>query len=234
MILPAKFKYRSTEEEILDQPGNPHFLLEKNFSEMDFINKYLGGTTLTLKGLQILITNTEKNHSILDVGCGSGDMLVQMSKWLQRKGIKASLTGIDINADAITIAKKRSAPGIDFIQKAYTEIDEEYDIIICSLFCHHLPDDEFARFLSFTKEKSRIGFLINDLNRHPIPYYFIWLLSRLFNGTSLLKNDGPLSVLRGFTKPELKSSLTKAEIENYTIRRNMAFRYLITSKNLNE
>jgi 2-polyprenyl-3-methyl-5-hydroxy-6-metoxy-1,4-benzoquinol methylase len=230
----SKFKYRSTREEILDQPGISQTLLKKNFAEMDFINRWLGGTALTLKGLNSLLKDKEKHYSILDIGCGSGKMLVELSKWLKRKGIKASLTGIDINSEAIKIAQKKKHSEINFQYGSYTNVNDSFDVIISSLFCHHLSDKEFTNFLQFSKEKSKLGFIINDLNRHPIPYYIIWFLSRAFNGTKLLRNDAPLSVLRGFKRVELLKNLQQAGIKNVSIQRNWAFRYLITSKTTDE
>ena len=50
---------------------------------------------------------------------------------------------------------------------------------------------------------------------------------RLFSKSYLVKNDAPLSVLRGFKKNEWKNIFEKAGIKNYSIKWKWAFRYLI-------
>ena len=75
---------------------------------------------------------------------------------------------------------------------------------------------------------SNIGFFINDLHRHPLAYHFIKLATQLFSKSYLVKNDAPLSVLRGFKKQEWENILRKSDLSDYTIKWQWAFRYLIT------
>jgi ubiquinone/menaquinone biosynthesis C-methylase UbiE len=43
-----------------------------------------------------------------DLGCGGGDMLKLMARWLQKKGYNSKLIGIDANDFMIDFAKKRT------------------------------------------------------------------------------------------------------------------------------
>ena len=101
------------------------------------------------------------------------------------------------------------------------------DIIFCSLFCHHFKDDELVCMFRWMHDNSVLGFFINDLHRHPLAYHSIRMLTTLFSKSYLVKNDAPLSVLRGFKKRELVALLNKAGISNYTIRWKWAFRWLV-------
>jgi hypothetical protein len=101
------------------------------------------------------------------------------------------------------------------------------DIIFCSLFCHHFREDELIAMFRWMAENSIRGFFINDLHRHKFAYYSIRMLTSLFSKSYLVKNDAPLSVLRGFKKKELSTLLDKAGISNYTIRWRWAFRWLV-------
>jgi hypothetical protein len=67
--------------------------------------------------------------------------------------------------------------------------------------------------------------IINDLHRHPLAYYSIKWITRLFSGSYLVKNDAPLSVLRAFRKPELEEILDKCNIKKYALRWQWAFRW---------
>jgi hypothetical protein len=103
------------------------------------------------------------------------------------------------------------------------------DIIFASLFCHHFTDEELIKMMAWMKENSNLGFFINDLHRNPISYRFIKFTSRLFSSSYLVKNDAPLSVLRGFKKQDWENILQQAGIINYTIQWKWAFRWLINS-----
>ena len=75
-----------------------------------------------------------------------------------------------------------------------------------------------------------LGFYINDLHRHPLAYYFIKSATKIFSRSYLVKNDAPLSVLRGFRKKEWREILQNAGIMNYTIKWKWAFRHLVVVK----
>jgi hypothetical protein len=116
----------------------------------------------------------------------------------------------------------------DFLKTGIT-----IDIIHCSLFCHHLKDDELTELFSFLELNTKAGFIINDLQRHWLAYYGVQIITHLLNGTSLAKNDGPVSILRAFKLKELNIMLQKAQVKKYSIERKWAFRYLIVGRSRN-
>ena len=104
---------------------------------------------------------------------------------------------------------------------------EKPDIIFSSLFCHHFTDEELVDMLDWMKANSGMGFFINDLQRNTIAWHAIRLLTGWFSRSRLVKNDAPLSVLRGFTRSEWKEILHRAEMRNYSLRWKWAFRWLL-------
>jgi len=231
----SKFKYRSYKTELLDLPNIPKEILYTNLYELDLLNRTFGGHSITLQGIKQLVTDKNQTYHIVDLGCGSGDALKYIANWAKSNNFKVHLTGVDKNINAINYLNEhcKDYPNIvgvvsdyhDFLKMANT-----IDIIHCSLFCHHLKDDELLELLSIMKRNARRGFIINDLHRNWFAYYSVRYLTRLFNGSSLSKNDGPISVLRAFTSKELNSLLQKAQITNYTINWKWAFRYLVVGK----
>jgi hypothetical protein len=101
-------------------------------------------------------------------------------------------------------------------------------VIFSSLFCHHFADDELSFMLKWLQSNSGRGFFINDLQRHPLAYYSIKLLTRLFSKSYLVKNDAPLSVLRGMSREEWERIFAAAGISNFNCQWKWAFRWLIT------
>lgn len=233
--MPSKFSTRSYESELLDAPGIPKELLFRNLRELDFINKTLGGHVITLSGMKELITDKNKTYNIVDIGCGGGDAMKEIAEWADKQGYKVKLTGVDMNADCIAFMQEacKDFPQISGVvtdYRDYLKTDDTTDIIHCSLFCHHLKDEELTELFGYMNKYARIGFVINDLQRHWFAYYSIKFLTRLLNGSALVKNDAPVSVLRGFRKNELNALLQKANVQQATIDWKWAFRYLILLK----
>jgi SAM-dependent methyltransferase len=238
------FSIRSYEKELLDRDDIPFADIRQNMRELDFINAKLGGHKITLEGVKALMKRIRagwkgKNEklSILEIGCGGGDNLRVIKRYCENKHIAVQLSGVDINPHCIEFSRSRKEnEGIEFISSDYKQADPipKPDIIFNSLFCHHFTDEEMMEILAWMKEHSNIGFFINDLHRHPFAYYSIKWLTGLFSKSYLVKNDAPLSVLRGFKRKELekfsKGVLTdnaQRSILNVQLKWKWAFRWLL-------
>ena len=236
-----EFSKRSYEKELLDNDDIPFEDIKRNMKELDFINSYLGGHRITLSGLKNLmkkIGNSRKPHnepiSILEIGCGGGDNLKVIKNYCKRKNIIVQLTGLDINPHCIQFARsKKENEGIEFITSDYklASLTKKPDIIFCSLFCHHFTDAEMTEILKWMHRNATFGFFVNDLHRHPFAYYSIKWLTKFFSKSYLVKNDAPLSVLRGFKKQELEKFLQQTLIVNANLKWKWAFRWLLTVAN---
>ncbi len=223
------FSKRAYSLELLDQPGLPAKDIRQNLYELSVINQKLGGHAATLKGFFRLAGKPAKIQ-VCEIGCGGGDNLRAIEKKAKAQYPGLSLMGIDINGDCIHVAEniKWEKPVL-FIVSDYKKVhfESKPDIIFSSLFCHHFKEDELVDMFRWMSENSVLGFFINDLHRQVFAYYSIRMLTSLFSKSYLVKNDAPLSVLRGFKKKELIALLDKAGISNYTIRWSWAFRWLV-------
>jgi SAM-dependent methyltransferase len=233
-----RFKYRSNKKELIDEMVIQQPILFKNLRELDLLNRTTGGHTLTLKGLKQLVTDRTKIYRIVDLGCGGGDSLRAIADWARDNNFMVRLTGVDVNPDVIKYLRKYCStyPEITGITSDYQEFldgNVSIDIVHCSLFCHHLNDDELIKLLTIFSKKATTGFVINDLQRNWVAYYSAWIFTRVANGTTLAKNDGPLSVLRAFKVSEFKILLEKANIKHYIIQKKPLFRLLIVGKTRN-
>ena len=238
------FKTRSYKKELMDDLNLASDDLKKNLDELEFINTTLGGYKVLTSALNSLYQEnkitTNQNHqenqkfvTLADIGSGGGDTLREIAKWFDKKNIKAKLIGIDANDFMIHYAQNKSQnfPQISYEKLNVFDIDakneNKYDWATMSLFCHHFTDEELISIFKNVLKLTSKGFIINDLHRNPIAYYSIYFLTRLFNGSYLVKNDAPLSVLRGFKKQELIVLLEKAGIKNYRIKWQWAFRFQV-------
>jgi 2-polyprenyl-3-methyl-5-hydroxy-6-metoxy-1,4-benzoquinol methylase len=225
------FKRRSYKKELLDQENIPREALFQNLKELEIINSFLGGHSISIRGLQELLSSYAPPLSLVDIGCGGGDSLKAIARWLENKKISVRLRGIDLKPDCIEYAKSncRLHDQIRFYTCDFREIfssAEPVHIIHAALFCHHFTEEELIGFIQLCSDHKAV-FMINDLERNPFAYYSIAFLTRLFSKSYLVKNDAPLSVLRGFKKQEWDSILKKAGMKKYIIRKCWAFRHLV-------
>jgi 2-polyprenyl-3-methyl-5-hydroxy-6-metoxy-1,4-benzoquinol methylase len=224
------YTLRSYEKELLDREDIPFADIRQNMVELEFINTHLGGHSITIEGFKKILNN-EKSVSICEIGCGGGDNLNAINNWCTTKKVTASFTGIDINANCIAYAKTKSQiQNVNYITSDYRLIEfngNKPGIIFSSLFCHHFTNEELIEMMKWMDANSSQGFFINDLHRHPVAYQFIKLATKVFSKSYLVKNDAPLSVLRGFKKKEWVNILEQAGIKNYSIKWKWAFRHLI-------
>lgn len=234
------FKQRSYEKELLDRNDIPFEHIKRNMQELDFINRKLGGHEITLDGIVALIKNQMIFNSVLtvaEIGCGGGNNLRAIKEWAAHIHLPVKLQGVDINPECITYAKQQKPnERIEFFLSDFKQFNfqQKPDIIFCSLFCHHFSEEELVVMLQWMQANSRLGFFINDLHRHPLPYYSIKILTKLFSKSYLVKNDAPLSVKRGFAKNEWNKIFSQARISNFNCQWRWAFRWLITCSNANQ
>lgn len=223
------FSKRSPEKELLDDPAVPFEQIRQNMRELNTINTLLGGHAITQKGFKALIGN-KKQISVCEIGCGGGDNLFVIYEWCRKAGVEVKLTGIDINAHCIEFARAQYGHlNIEFICSDYSASAVQPDILFSSLFCHHFSPAELVGMLQWMQRHCRVGFFINDLHRHPVAWWSIKMLTTFFSRSFLVKNDAPLSVLRGFKKREWQQLLQHAGIDA-RVSWQWAFRYLIVNK----
>jgi 2-polyprenyl-3-methyl-5-hydroxy-6-metoxy-1,4-benzoquinol methylase len=226
---------RSYQKELLDGDDIPFEDIKQNMHELDMINTWLGGHQITIKGFQHFIDRMSHAQTlhICEIGCGGGDNLRVIQQYCKKKSINIQLLGIDINPHCIAYAQSRKEnQGIEFICSDYAAVSfaQKPDIIFSSLFCHHFTEHELQQQFLWMKDNSKLGFFVNDLHRHPLAYHSIKLITKVFSKSYLVKNDGPLSVARGFKKEELIQLCERSSINNYQLKWKWAFRWLLIDK----
>lgn len=226
----TRFAKRSYEKELLDQDNIPFADIERNMQELDVINSWLGGHRISILGLKALLGGRRRVR-LCEIGCGGGDNLRVLSRYCRRHGVTTDVVGIDINPHCIAVAKSRWQDGpAEWIQSDYRQIEFERrkpDIIFSSLFCHHFTEPELVAMLRWMERNCTTGWYVNDLHRHPLAYHSIRWLTAWLSHSYLVKNDAPLSVLRGFTRKEWERILFEAKIEGYRLKWKWAFRWLL-------
>ena len=227
------FSRRSLQEELMDTEPVTYEQFEDCLRELETINQWAFAYPPTLRWLRKILRDTQKNNlSILDIGSGGADMLRHIWKRFGKPYKDMVLTGVDINPFSKKAADifSKDLPIHNETSDIFTfDSARQADVIISSLFTHHLSDEQLVRFLQWMEQHSTIGWFINDLHRHTIPYYVIKIATRLFSRNHLIKHDGPVSVSRAFTRTDWQRLLQMAgiPIKQTRIRWCMPFRYCV-------
>jgi len=229
----TSFSKRSYQKELIDDLNCDGDELRQTLRELKTINKLLGGNKVTTGGIGKLLKGSRlKEVSIADIGCGGGDMIRVMYDWSQKKQIHTNFIGVDANPNTIAMAADNLR---DLANVRFDVADvfgphfqqQQVDIITCTLFTHHFTGEELVRMFRSFRNKATTGIVVNDLHRHPLAFYSIKILTRLFSRSRLVINDAPISVQRGFRKNELEEILRKAGWEKFRIRWHWAFRWQV-------
>ena len=225
-------EYRSDASEIMDDFSLKGEMLADALDKIAKINQLLGGNKLTLEGIKKLIKNIPHQNEIciIDLGCGNGDMLRCLADYGLDNHYNFKLIGVDANAFTVNYAKKNSIQyaDIDYLSEDIFNFpfdDFKIDIVLCTLTLHHFKDEEIIRLMKTVVRHAQIGTIVNDLQRSKLAYKLFQILCFVFRLNKMSRQDGLISILRGFKKTDLLAFSKKLKLSRYTIEWKWAFRY---------
>ena len=169
--------------------------------------------------------------TLIDVGCGYGDLLRAIRRWANRRGLPLRLIGLDLSRTTIDIARAATDAADDIEYRVADvfefRLDTPIDFVVSSLFTHHLSDAMIVAFLRWMEATARRGWFVYDLQRHVAPYYFIALAGRLMRLHPVVVHDGRISVKRSLTGAEWSARLAEAGLAQSVQVRWFLFRFAI-------
>ncbi len=225
-------KYRSQQIEIMDDLDFQGLEMKNLLNDLRIVNKWLGGNNITIDGLKELLKERPKTEkiTILDLGCGDGELLRQCAYFGKKNNLNIELIGLDFNENILQLAEIKSSEfsNINF-QKVDVFSEENLipncDIALCTLFLHHFSDERIESFLKVLIEKTHIGLIINDLHRSRAAFNLFKVISQLFLKTDTARHDGLVSIAKGFKKQELESFSKRIINQQSEINWRWAYRY---------
>jgi trans-aconitate methyltransferase len=196
------FDRRAELTELMDEPCS-YAELRDCLRDLMRVNRTVFTYRPTLEWLEQFASAADNRLHIVDVGSGAGDMLRRIERWALARSIPVRLTGVDRNPYAAQAAREFSEydSAIEFVTcDAYAyRPAEKIDLVISSLFTHHLADAEIVEFLRWMEQVAARGWFVNDLRRGRVPYYAFALLANTMRWHRFVRHDGPVSVRRSFS-----------------------------------
>ncbi|MFN2529983.1 MAG: methyltransferase domain-containing protein [Pyrinomonadaceae bacterium] len=231
----AKFKQRSYELEHLDKGDYTRDEYDTCIVELQRVNRYLGDIrTLRKSALNLVEHEKLERFTVLDVGAGSGELLRSAAIWSRDRGKSFCGVGIELNEQsAQAIAKEskvfKNIYGVRGDAFRLPFMDDQFDFVICSLFTHHFVENDIVSIL---REMARVAcrnIFVIDLHRHPVAYYFYTTIAKIFLHNRLIREDGALSILRGFKSWELREIAGRAGLHEVSVDRVFPYRLVMTA-----
>ena len=223
---------RSYEKEMMDLPGQPRELLEDDLGNLRTINRRLGNYRNVVRGLSKLVGAQKIDRfSLLDVGTGSGDIPAVIARWARRNAVAARISALE--PEPVTVAQAtvqtRNFPEVTVVRgdgMAPPFQHASFDFVLASQLLHHFSEEQIIRLLRIWSPLARRAIIVSDLVRHPLAYYGIRLLTKLFTRNAMTRSDAPLSVARAFTLAEWRALLREADVGPFQIFSVFPFRVM--------
>ena len=108
--------------------------------------------------------------------------------------------------------------------------DGAFDYVACSLFTHHFTDEGVVRVLREMARVARRRVFVIDLHRHAVAYFLYTTAGRLLVRSALVREDGALSILRGFVPAELQRLAERAGLSEVEVRRRFPYRLVLKAR----
>lgn len=213
--------------EKMDDPACDPELLHNTYEQFHTINSLLGRwNKIYKKWIRPVIQARNKPVSILDIGCGGGDILALLSDLCLRDQFDVHLTGIDPDPRAIDFVNQKKWPGnVDFSCATASDLsnnNKKYDIVLSNHLMHHLSSTELLNMCNDAVSLAQQLVLFSDIERSDVGFAAFSLISPLIFRNSFIAGDGITSIKRSYTRKELQQHLP----DNWNVHKIFPFRLL--------
>lgn len=195
--------------EEMDRPGCDPVRLDRTYAQFAVVNRAVAGWRGIYRTHLRPVLSATAVTTLLDIGCGGGDVPVLLAAWAAQDRRLLEITAIDPDRRAFEFAlRRRRAHGVTFRQASTAELAAEgqrYDFVVSNHVLHHLDSAELPRFLAESALLSRGAVLHNDIRRSPAAYALFYAASWPFPG-SYIREDGLTSIRRSYTTAELRAA----------------------------
>ena len=229
----TSLRRRCRQAEIQDQPDLDTRFLHQALAGLEHINFWSRAAHVLWPSIRDLAAVSTAPVSILDIATGAGDIPITLWRLARRHDLDLRLAGCDLNPRAIAFARHQARKhqadvrffSFDAVQE---KIAEKYDIVMCSLFLHHLSDEQAVFLLGSMAEAATQLLLVSDLVRNPAGLALAYFGTRFLIHSPVNRVDSVRSVRAAFTIEEARELARQAGLAGATLKRKWPCRFLLT------
>ena len=227
--------------ELIDLPPETYSQAEfaESLADIRKVNRFLGDVRAIRKHFSARVAGIEASPvrpvKVLDVATGSADIPAAIVRWARQYGINIAVTAVDLNPLAVreAAAFTRKYPEITVSVADGFSLpfeDGSFDIVLCIKTLHHFSKDDTIRMLKEVNRVASGGYIIMDLRRSWVAWGLISMITKFFTSNRLTKHDGPMSVLRSYTVPELDALAESAGLAGHKVVKEPFWLMVVTGR----
>ena len=169
-----------------------------------------------------LARRTERPLQVLDVASGGGDLPRRLDALARRAGVKLHWILSDRSRQALEPSLERSrvagmtCEGV--VIDAVHEPLPQADVVINSLFLHHLDAPDVVRLLQSMRAAARLAVGVTDLRRSRRALALVWLGSRLVTRSPVVHHDAIASVRAAHDPEEIRTLAARAGLPQAAVQ----------------
>lgn len=224
---------RQLEPEIMDDPALDEARHLSALRGLRRLNRVSGSAGILWAPIRRFLEMSPRQACrVLDIATGAGDIPIELWRRARRAGVSLHVAGCDKSPRAVAYARQCAvAVGIDAefftLDALSAPIPPGYDIIISSLFLHHLDEEQAVQVLQGMARATGRLVLVHDLVRRPAGLALAYVGTRLCSASPVVRHDGPQSVRAAFTLEEVSALARRAGLVGATVVPRWPCRYLL-------
>lgn len=228
MILPPLGTRDVGATEEMDDPGCDPQRLARTYASFRTVNALVAGWRSTYRHVLRPHLRREGVNTLLDVGCGGGDISRALARWARGDGFTLSVTGIDPDPRAHAWASRQ--PPVDGVRYRRVRSEElvsegaRFDLVVSNHLLHHLDASQLQGLLQDSERLARHAAVHSDIQRGRLAYSLFSAGTWPFFRGSFIREDGLTSIRRSYTASELREQVPP----RWDVRTRGKFRLLLT------
>ncbi|HYW32368.1 MAG TPA: methyltransferase domain-containing protein [Gemmatimonas sp.] len=212
--------------EILDDPSHDPALAVRSLRDVAKANRLFGGRRAVLREVDRALVRARSRDTqaapqsrsrtpaperiLLDIGTGIGDIPSAAARAAARRGVRLSTIGLELEGELARAAQPACTWALvgDALQLPFA--DASIDIVTVSQVLHHFEGDAADQLLRECTRVARDAVVVADLRRSWFAVAGLWCSSFVLGFHPVSRNDGVVSILRGYTASELAALVQRA------------------------
>ena len=221
---------RITSPELLDDDLGTPEEIKVSLDDLWRINRCFGGVWSNLRMLERVFARVgARSARILEIGAGDSRLAGLIRQKLLKRGFHTEFFVLDRRLTHLAEGRPAEAGLHPVVADGFVLPfpEQSFDVVMCNLFFHHFSGERARAFLRSLAGVASRAVLVNDLERHLLPYLFI-RIGYPFARSRLTQHDAPASVRQAYTRDELAELAAGAGFRSFEIKRILPFRLGLT------
>ncbi len=226
------FSRRATQAEYFDSPDRSLAETAESYKSLERINRLFHFAEPFQRFLPPLLgAENCRAVTLLDLGAGDGSLGQALQVWAAKKGWSWEITNLDLSPHAPELCKTGKLVSGSVLDLPFA--DESFDVVIANQMTHHLSsDEEVAKHFREAHRVARRVVLLSDMHRSAILYGIIWAVLHAGNFPKHFRDDGLLSVKRGFCSEDWRQIADRAGLSEAKVWTHFGARVMLAAQKI--